>query len=236
MYPGDNNLFFFPSFFPRLTQGDKNGVTYEVVGGNGTDLFGVDARTGWVLTSQPLLGRRNSVFALVVRAVDDGIPPLYQEVKVSLVVTGQNRFSPVFTGGRPYQVSVEENAALGKPIITVSATDDDGADNPNGVVQYYISSGNDRGKFAINARSGTLTVAEGLDFDSVQKYVINVTASDSGFLQNSAETSVVINIVSVYARVCKNVVLALGSNCHARDDGTLSLSLSLFFFFFPFII
>ena len=180
-----------------LLKGEKHGVTYEVVGGNGTGLFSVDPRNGWVLTSQPLLGRRGSVFVLSVRAVDNGIPPLYQEVKASLVVTGQNRFSPVFSGGRPYQVSVEENAALGKPIITVAATDDDGGDNPNGLVQYYISSGNDRGKFAINARSGTLTVAEGLDYDSVQQYVINVTASDSGFLQNSVQTSVVINVLDV---------------------------------------
>ncbi|CAG0913258.1 unnamed protein product [Notodromas monacha] len=178
-------------------EGEDTGVTYETVGGNGTQLFGVEAKSGWIVTSQPLLGRRNSVYDLVVRATDNGIPPLFTEVRVTLVLTGQNRFAPVFTSTRPYVVAVEENAALGKPIVTLTATDDDGADNLNGAVRYFISAGNERGKFAINARSGTITVAESLDYDAISRYVINVTATDSGFLQNSAETAVIVSIVDV---------------------------------------
>jgi protocadherin Fat 4 len=80
-------------------------VEYVKIGGNGSELFDVGRTSGWVsVTAASLAGRLLESYALVVRAVDKGIPPQSDQAIITLVVTGQNRYSPVFTA-LSYQVN-----------------------------------------------------------------------------------------------------------------------------------
>lgn len=73
-------------------------VEYVKTGGNGSEMFSVGKTTGWVsVTASSLAGRLLESYTLVVRAVDKGVPPQSDQAVVTLVITGENRYSPVFT-------------------------------------------------------------------------------------------------------------------------------------------
>jgi cadherin EGF LAG seven-pass G-type receptor 1 len=77
-----------------------------------------------------------------------------------------------------YEASISEDAAPGTPVVTVTATDRD--ENPR--LHYAISGGNTRGRFGITAQGGrgVVSVAQPLDFKQEKRFILTVTASDSG--------------------------------------------------------
>jgi len=80
-------------------------VEYVKIGGNGSELFGVGKTTGWVsVITSSLAGRLLESYNLVVQAVDKGVPPQRDQVIITLVITGENQHSPVFTA-LSYQVN-----------------------------------------------------------------------------------------------------------------------------------
>ncbi|MCL4137791.1 UNVERIFIED_CONTAM: hypothetical protein GTU68_008333, partial [Idotea baltica] len=162
----------------ELDYGINAQILYEMVGGNGTDYFSLETNTGWVTVAQNLKGKIKTQFVLLVRAKDRGVPSLHDEVLVTLVVTGENKYAPKFTASS-YQVIIAENEKLASTIGTVRATDDDPL--PNGSVRYSIASGNDAGKFAIDEIHGTVTILSPLDYDLIQEYRLNITAHDLAF-------------------------------------------------------
>lgn len=162
-----------------LDYGINAEIEYSVTGGNGSEFFKIDPPTGWVSLSRRVseVGR---LYVLRVRAVDKGVPPQQDEVVATLIVTGENRYSPVFTA-LSYQVIVPENEPLGSTVLTVNATDADGDSGPNGMVRYSISGGNERSEFSVDAVTGVVTILQSLDYDTVQEYRLNITAEDLGF-------------------------------------------------------
>lgn len=171
-------------------------VRYVEVGGNGSELFDVAKATGWVSVAAPLegAGRLLEYYTLRVRAVDRGVPPQHDDVTVTLVVTGENRRSPVFTA-LSYQVIVPENEPVGSTIVTVSAADGD--EGPNGMVRYTIHSGNERGEFSVHPTSGAVSIRQPLDYDSVQEYHLNLTATDLGFEPRRALATLTVTLTDV---------------------------------------
>lgn len=166
-------------------------IEYQKVGGNGTDYFVLEQKTGWITVARQLQGRVDTQFVLLVRALDRGVPPLQDEVLVTLVVTGENKHAPEFTA-LSYQVIVPENEPLGSAIGSLGAKDSD--KGPNGLVRYSITSGNEAGKFAIDKSTGAVTIMHPLDYDAVQEYRLNITAHDFAFvpLQSTAVLTVIL--------------------------------------------
>ena len=74
-----------------------------------------------------------------------------------------------------YAWAVAEDAAVGAALGTVSATDPEG-----GAVTFKITAGNDAGSVAIDAVSGTLTVAGALDYETTPSYSLTVDATSGG--------------------------------------------------------
>lgn len=168
-------------------------IDYSIVDGNGTDKFAINKGDGWISTTKSLTRELDREYLLIVRAIDRGVPPQFGETKVKIVVTGENRFSPAFTGS--YQVIVPENEPIGSTILTVSATDGD--DGPNGMVRYSISGGNERKEFAVNAITGAFTILQPLDYDVVQEYHVNITAVDLGFQPKKTVAMVTITLTDI---------------------------------------
>ena len=87
--------------------------------------------------------------------------------------TGVTGASPEFGSNSYYRFSIAEDAAVGDAVGTVSATDAD-----NDTLAYSITAGNDRGKFAINAGSGAITISAALDYETNSAYTLTVQADD----------------------------------------------------------
>lgn len=171
-------------------------VEYMKLGGNGTELFNMGKNSGWITLAKSLegTGRINKQYSLIVRAVDHGVPPQQDQVTVTLVVTGENRYSPIFTA-LSYQVIVPENEPIGSTILTVAASDGD--EGPNGMVRYSISSGNDQKQFIIDPVTGAVTILQPLDYDTVHEYKLNITATDLGFEPHHTKAMLTVTLTDI---------------------------------------
>lgn len=169
-------------------------IEYDIVNGNGSRYFNINKMDGWISLSKPLQHALNQVYTLRVKAEDRGVPPQTDDAEVHIVVTGDNRHTPVFTA-LSYQVIVPENEPVGATILVVSATDND--DGPNGMVRYYISGGNDQQAFAVDELSGAVTILKSLDYDQVQEYHINITARDRGFTPKKTVATLTVTLTDI---------------------------------------
>ncbi|XP_058820979.1 cadherin-related tumor suppressor [Topomyia yanbarensis] len=169
-------------------------IEYIVTGGNGTSNFVVNKNDGWIIVGNALNDSPGKVYTLNVRAVDKGVPPQQDEVIVMIVVTGMNKYAPVFQSPS-YQVIVPENEPIGSTILTVSAPDDD--DGPNGMVRYSITGGNERKEFTIDSVSGAITILQPLDYDSIQTYQLNITAEDLAFKPKKSMAMITVTLTDI---------------------------------------
>lgn len=170
-------------------------IDYKAISGNGTGYFGVNKLDGWISVIKPLTNvPGQNVYTMTIQAIDRGIPPQRDEISITLVVTGDNRYSPVFTPVS-YQVIVPENEPIGSTIITIRATDFD--DGPNGIVRYTISSGNERNEFSVDPVTGAVTILEPLDYDLIQEYHLNITAEDLGYKPRSAVAKLTVVLTDI---------------------------------------
>ncbi|CAH1187899.1 unnamed protein product [Phyllotreta striolata] len=177
----------------ELDVGVNAEIEYSVVGGNGSKHFVIDSNTGWIELNEKVFGV-GTVYNLRIRASDKGIPPQESETAVTLIVTGENRYSPVFTA-LSYQVIVPENEPLGSTILTVSASDRD--QGPNGMIRYRISAGNERKEFTVDTMTGAVTILQPLDYDTIQEYHLNITAEDLGFKPRKSTAMLTITLTDI---------------------------------------
>ncbi|KAK3929465.1 Cadherin-related tumor suppressor [Frankliniella fusca] len=173
-------------------------LEYMKVGGNGSDLLTVDKTSGRVILAQSLaaqgVNRLLQTYSITVRAVDKGVPPQSDEATVVIVVTGENKHSPVFKAASS-QVFVPENEPVGATILTVQADDADAG--PNGEVRYAISGGNDQGQFAVHPRTGVVTIVRPLDYDTMPEHHLNISATDLGLDARSATASLTVMLTDI---------------------------------------
>ncbi|XP_037957800.1 cadherin-related tumor suppressor [Teleopsis dalmanni] len=167
----------------ELDYGVNAEVDYVIIGGNATEYFAINKHDGWITVTKPLNVLPNSMFMVVVKATDRGVPAQSDEARVSIIVTGENRFTPVFTA-LSYQVIVPENEPIHSTILTVGASDRD--DGPNGMLRYFISGGNERSEFDVDVQTGAVTLLKPLDYDVIQEYHLNITVEDLAFQPKSA--------------------------------------------------
>lgn len=168
-------------------------IEYYISGGNGTSFFMVDKNDGWIFVNKQFyfIGQ---YYELKIKAVDRGIPPQSDVTIITFVVTGENIYSPKFTA-LSYQVIVPENEPIGSSILTLKANDDD--NGPNGIIRYAISSGNSGKEFQVDPVLGTISILRPLDYDTVQEYRLNITASDLGFKPKETTATVTIILTDI---------------------------------------
>eukprot|EP00058_Branchiostoma_floridae_P002319 XP_002587807.1 hypothetical protein BRAFLDRAFT_92256 [Branchiostoma floridae] len=161
--------------------GSNAEVEYSITGGNGTNpnLFSIDRTTGWVSVSASLSGRQNIWYSVTVQARDQGSPALSTTTDVSILVTDVNVYAPAFSAPS-YQVTIEESRPMNSHVFTVVATDRDSG--VNGEIRYSIVGGDDYRQFYIDPRTGSVTVAAVLDYETTPTYHLNISARDRGLL------------------------------------------------------
>ncbi|XP_030632872.1 protocadherin Fat 3a isoform X2 [Chanos chanos] len=161
---------------------EKNAVVrYQIISdrNNSTDHFHIDSSSGLILTARSLDHETQQRYVFVVKATDNGFPPLSSEVWVTVEVTDTNDNAPVFNQ-LLYEASVSELAPKGHFVTCVQASDADKSDAER--LRYGLVSGNERMLFQLDANSGVLSLSGQRRVQRMPSTVsLNVSVSDGVF-------------------------------------------------------
>ncbi|XP_074069877.1 protocadherin Fat 3-like [Macrotis lagotis] len=157
--------------------------------------FSVDSSSGIIILEQPLDRELQSSYNISVKASDQSIlKSLSSLATVTITVLDINDNPPVFER-RDYLVTIPEDTSPGKEVLAVFATSKDIGTNAE--ITYLIRSGNERGKFKINPKTGGISVIEALDYEMCKDFYLVVEAKDGGTPALSAVATVNINLTDV---------------------------------------
>ncbi|XP_046355288.2 cadherin EGF LAG seven-pass G-type receptor 1-like isoform X1 [Haliotis rufescens] len=166
--------------------GENARLTYSIVDGPANMPLVIDDKTGWIKTSASIDREIAASYDFHVLAKDHGDPPKMASAQVTILVRDINDNAPAFTP-KMYQAAVSEEARIGTRVTTVTAIDTDTGDNAR--VSYDITGGNTGNVFQIspNRGEGIITVQGRLDARTQNRYVLTVSARDSGGKTDSAK-------------------------------------------------
>ncbi|XP_036445151.1 protocadherin Fat 4 [Colossoma macropomum] len=176
--------------------GVNSEIEYIISGGNSSSKFRLDKQTGWVTVASSLTSDINKAYLLEITARDKGNPPLSDKTTLKIAVTEENHHTPEFSQSQ-VTATVSESLTVGTAIRTLSARDKDKDKQMNGLITYNISSGNDDGLFAINSKTGVLSLAKPLDYEKKQKHELRISATDGGWIAKTSYVTVNIHVTDV---------------------------------------
>ncbi|XP_043283002.1 protocadherin-like wing polarity protein stan isoform X2 [Venturia canescens] len=161
----------------------------------------VNSETGWIHTTRQLDREQCTRYQFTVLATDSGEPPKSGSATVVLSITDVNDNDPRFEP-RNYEAVVSEDDPPGTPVASVTATDPD----EDTKIHYDITAGNTRGRFSITSQNGggLVTVAQPLDYKQEKRFVLTVTAADSGGRTDTALVYVNVSDANNFAPVFEN--------------------------------
>jgi Ca2+-binding RTX toxin-like protein len=194
-------------------------LTYALVD-NAGGRFAINATTGAItVANSTLLNFEAATAHLITIRVTDRSGATYDEA-FSIAVTNVNEApnSLTLTSGG----SVAENAANGTVVAQLSATDPD-----TGSSLSYSLSNTAGGRFAINATTGAITVANGmlLDYETATSHQVTARITDQGGL--TRDLNLTINITDVIEGPVFNTIngtanadILIGTNGRDRISGS----------------
>ncbi|XP_047439870.1 cadherin EGF LAG seven-pass G-type receptor 2 isoform X3 [Mugil cephalus] len=155
--------------------GDNSRLEYRLTETTPNFPFTINNSTGWIVVAAELDRESVDFYNFGVEARDQGYPVMSSSASITMTILDVNDNNPEFTQ-KAYYMRLNEDAAVGTSVVTVSAVDQD----INSVVTYQISSGNTRNRFSITSQSGggLITLALPLDYKLERQYALTVTASD----------------------------------------------------------
>ena len=175
-----------------LDDGVNGQVEYRIVSSNYP--FTLGTVDGKLRVNTDLDRETVQNYTMVITATDKGVPALTATQTLIIKITDDNDHSPVFDPAT-YSKSVYENVKIGTVLLQVSASDLD--IGLNGVVRYYIVSGDDNYDFSLDQSSGVLRVQKNLDYERVTNYDLTIQAEDSGENVQVATTTVSIFVQNI---------------------------------------
>ncbi|XP_030047622.1 protocadherin Fat 4 [Microcaecilia unicolor] len=168
--------------------GPNGQLDFEIVDGNKEHSFSINRATGEIRSTRPLDREKVAQCALTIKISDKGSPPQNTVVKVIINILDDNdnapRFSQIFSG------SVPENAPLGYTVTRVTTSDED--IGLNAISRYSIADATL--PFSINPNTGDITVSRPLNREDTDRYIIRVSAHDSGWTVSTAVTIFVTDV------------------------------------------
>uniref|UniRef100_A0A2K5L1M1 Protocadherin Fat 4 n=1 Tax=Cercocebus atys TaxID=9531 RepID=A0A2K5L1M1_CERAT len=186
----DNSPVFYPvQYFAHIKENEPGGsyittvsATDPDLGSNGTvkysisagdrSRFQVNAQSGVISTRMALDREEKTAYQLQIVATDGGNLQSPNQAIVTITVLDTQDNPPVFSQVA-YSFVVFENVALGYHVGSVSASTMD----LNCNISYLITTGDQKGMFAINQVTGQLTTANVIDREEQSFYQLKVVAS-----------------------------------------------------------
>ncbi|XP_056625236.1 protocadherin alpha-8-like isoform X6 [Triplophysa dalaica] len=156
-----------------------------------------DGKVPVLILQKPLDREVTKTIQLQLTALDGGRPPKSGTMTIKIDVLDINDNAPVFTKDT-YSVMLDENTPVGSTILRVNATDSD--EGQNGEVVYSLGHNVNyklRKLFDVNPTTGEIVVTGILDFETKDKYQIDIQASDKGIVPLTTDKSVTIKIADV---------------------------------------
>ncbi|KAF1498963.1 Protocadherin-23, partial [Eudyptula minor] len=168
-------------FATDLDSGLNGETEYSILSGNEDATFLIDSARG-ILATNTVLDHENtssyremaSSHCLVLLASDRGMPSLNSTATVLITVLDVNDNPPVFSSPE-YHIHVKESIPVGSHITEVSANDCDAGTNAK--ITYAMISGNDRGHFRLDEKTGSVDLMKKLDYEDTMKFTLIVQAT-----------------------------------------------------------
>ncbi|XP_072558067.1 protocadherin gamma-A11-like isoform X36 [Paramormyrops kingsleyae] len=139
-----------------------------------------------MMLQSPVDREKQEDLSLTLTAIDGGHPPRSGAMKIHVKVLDVNDNAPVFTK-KHYRAEVPENSSKGTFVTKVSATDSDKGINSEVTYAFRHITDKYSDVFEINEKSGEIFVSGSVDFETMQKYEINIEARDHGGFTDSCE-------------------------------------------------
>ncbi|XP_034242059.1 cadherin-related tumor suppressor-like [Thrips palmi] len=159
-------------------EGLNGDVFYSILSGDPEGRFTIDEATGQITLARPLDRETVSKYTLVVVAMDAGLAVrLNSTTTVTVDVLDENDNAPEFTQSESH-INVIETTAVNTKLIQFRGSDADLGVNSE--VTFSITAGNRRDTFHLNAKTGELSLHKPLDFEDLNVFTLNITASDGG--------------------------------------------------------
>ncbi|KAM8764463.1 protocadherin gamma-B7-like [Rhynchonycteris naso] len=133
-----------------------------------------------------------SVHHLVLTAFDGGVPPQSGTARIRILVVDANDNPPVFSQD-VYRVSIPEDVPPGTSVLRVRATDLDEGLNAELTYSFLRVADKAQHVFFLDSATGNIITHEPLDFEEVEKYIMDVEAKDRGSL--STRCKVIIEVL-----------------------------------------
>ncbi|XP_073716311.1 protocadherin Fat 4 isoform X2 [Misgurnus anguillicaudatus] len=159
-------------------EGLNGEVRYTLLGGAGR--FSIHQETGVITVAAPLDREDQDEYSLEITAQDQGRPSSSTTTTLTVSITDINDNAPVFSK-QQYEATVSEHAAVGTDVVDVTADDKD--EGQNAVVTYQIikqEPASTSPVFTIDSASGSIRVAEKLDYGKAKRYTLQVEGQDGG--------------------------------------------------------
>uniref|UniRef100_A0A8C8E6E3 FAT atypical cadherin 2 n=1 Tax=Otus sunia TaxID=257818 RepID=A0A8C8E6E3_9STRI len=169
-------------------------IKYEIVNGNDHGKFQLNSNTGALYINGSLDFEASHEYYLSIEGTRKGSASLSDVTMVVINITDINDHAPEFIQD-PYFADIREDAAVGEIILTVSADDLDGA--MNNQITYSIVAGNPLGHFAIQPKSGQISIAKHLDREEIPSYSLTVRATDNGHPAQFSDAAVRVHVSDV---------------------------------------
>uniref|UniRef100_A0A8C9XW32 FAT atypical cadherin 4 n=1 Tax=Sander lucioperca TaxID=283035 RepID=A0A8C9XW32_SANLU len=184
----DNRPVFYPvQYFANVKENEPSGAYVTTVSATDPDLgrngtlkyiitagdaskFLINSITGKVTTIVPLDREEKTAYQLQVTAADGSGLRSHTQAIVTVTVIDTQDNPPVFSQ-KVYSFVMFENVGIGTVIGTVSATTVDLNTN----ISYLITSGDQRGLFAVNS-AGQITASSQIDREEQGFYQLKVVA------------------------------------------------------------
>lgn len=190
----DNNPKFRKPFYKRsITENSPNGIAianvvafdvdknktieYSLAGPQKIiDLVHLDKESGEIVVANRIDHELYEWLNFTVRATDSGVPARSSLVDVFIQVMDENDNNPYFIGDLN-NFTIAENSPIGTRIATIQASDSDSGDY--GKITFLMDRTSSNGKFTINADTGVLSVADNIDREIKDSYMIVIEAWDN---------------------------------------------------------
>ena len=177
-----------------------NKATYYYVGGNQfSDKFSINESTGIITVAGNLDYETATSYALTVCATDNATDitqtnPLANIrsscVPVTITLVDVNDNNPIFMN-YPYSIEVSEKVPVGRAVFTFSASD---ADSGTNAEIEYKSVTMDTSLFALDAKTGIVSVIAVLNYESATSHNVTIYAEDKGKILSNYHSLIRITI------------------------------------------
>ena len=173
-------------------QGSNAELIFDLTGPNNDDFSHESISGGVRIKVADVLNHESiSKYQLSLRAIDNGFPSQEATADIVINVGDENDNQPQFDFPL-YQAALDEDVVIGTVVKTVHATDLD-SDDANLIYSFKEP----QEHFLIDPSTGDVTVKASLDYESIQKYMITVVATEPRLISQSDEADITITINDV---------------------------------------